>query len=167
MKTVTEAVLKAGLIDENTLAEMKRMSPVIDRDAVTEAPKDLETAGNFIADALESDGYVRVRETDLEAVRQYIDTAKRGILHLAAQVTQENDEPVLTETDIEVTYGTTPLGDYIIAWQADSIAAMMTNGLTHMRIDGRSVYFKDARDLFFGKQKAFMVCVVSSVELGS
>lgn len=156
MNPVTAAVLKSGIISPEMLQEMKRFSPSLNKDAETSEPVALEEAAGIIEAALQSEQYVIVRETDLEAVRQYAATTRSGILHLEIDDAQQGDA--------EVTYGKTPLGDYIIAWLSDSVEGMMTNGLTYLVEDGAHVFFKDVRELFFGEQKAFMVCVPSTVE---
>ena len=152
MNPITMAVLKAGLISPAMLKEMKRISPHITPDAEVNEPVDLELAARFVEDALQSDEYVLMRETDLEAVRQYAETTRRLVLHV------EDGE---STGDIEVTAGLTSLGEYIIAWKSESIRAMMTNGLTYL-VDGAvRVFFRDVRELFFGEYKAFMVCTPS------
>ena len=153
---MTQAVLRAGLVSENQLAEMKRWAPPsLDPDAEVSAPKSLDEAAGLVADALQSEGYVLMRETDLEVVKQYVDTTRRSILHV------EVDD---VKDDIDVTFGRTPLGEYIVAWKSESIRDMMTNGVTYL-VDGNvRVYFSDVRELFFGTEKAFMVCKPSTVE---
>jgi hypothetical protein len=155
MNPITEAVLRAGIISPAQLAEMKRISAVIDREATVGEPLDLEVAARIVAEALESEQYALVRETDLEVVRQYAETATTGLLHV-----EEGDQ----STDFEVTYGRTPLGGFVIAWKSESIATMMTNGRTYLVHDGVHVFFSDVRELFFGTTKAFMVCVPSLTE---
>lgn len=156
MNPITEAVLRAGIISPAQLAEMKRISPVIDREAMVGEPVDLEMAAKIVADALESEQYALVRETDLEAVRQYAETTTIGTLHV-----EDGSESAV----FEVTYGRTPLGEFVIPWKSESITGMLTNGQTHLvQGDGSRVFFKDVRELFFGSKKAFMVCVPSTVE---
>lgn len=156
--TMTKAVLKAGLITPNMLREMKRFSPFIDRDAEVEEPKELEAAAKIIADALESQEYTIVRETDLDVLRQYIESHVDGTLHVE-DVAEE--EPM----EFEVSYCVAKTGEYIIAWTADSIADLLTNGATYLRTavgsNGfiRDVHFKDVRELWYGEKKAFVVCV--------
>lgn len=152
---MTRAVIAAGLVDQAQLDEMKRWSPVLDSETTAEPPKPLEEAAALINEAIQSEGYVLVRETDLEVVRQYAATTRRDVLHIAI-----DDQ----ETDIEVTFGKTPLGEYIIAWHSESIKDAMINGVTHLRDGNAQIFFKDVRELFFGEQKAFMVCVPSTVE---
>jgi hypothetical protein len=156
MNPVTAAVLKSGLISQAQLAEMKRFSPTIDQEAEVGEPVSLEVAAQLLEEAFQSEQYVLVRETDLEVVRKYAETAKSGMLHV--EVSEEQ------KADIEVTYGKTTLGAYIIAWKSESIAEALTNGLTYLVEGSTKVFFKEVRELFFGEQKAFMICVPSSVE---
>lgn len=154
---MTEAVLRSGMVSSNQLAELKRWAPPnISPDAEAEEPKPLDEAAALVADALQSEGYVLMRETDLEVVRQYVDTAQRASLHLELEDG--------SYTDVDVTFGFTPIGEYIIAWRSESIKDAMTNGRTYLLEHGVRVFFKDVRELFFGDQKAFMVCVQSTVE---
>jgi hypothetical protein len=149
--TMTKAVLKAGLITPNMLREMKRLSPFIDRDAEVEEPKELEHAARIIADALEEREYALVRETDLDAFRQYMETRAKGTLHI-------EDYGVMPE-EFAVEYGRTKTGEYIIGWTEESIDALLTNGITCLKTAEKSVYFEDVRELWYGKKKAFMICV--------
>ncbi len=155
MTPLTNAVLKAGIVSPEMLKEMQRFNPGLKEAHASETPVDLETASSLIVSALNSEEYVLVRETDLEAVRQYLATMRGGLLHL--DTGEQN-------TDIDVSFGKTKLGEYVIAWTSESIEQMMTNGLSYLVEDDKRVFFKDVRDLFFGDQKAFMVCVASSVE---
>jgi hypothetical protein len=150
-----EAVLKSGLLSKDALEEMKRFSPVIPGDAVVEELKDLDTAVTIIATALESEGYVVVRETDLEVFHQYVETSKPGTLHI------ETDE---SQTDIEITYGKTKMGEYIIAWRSESIEDLLTNGRSYLQAEGNRIFFSGLRELFFGETKAFMVAQASARE---
>jgi len=152
MNPVTAAVLKAGIVSQEMLNEMRRFSPTLGPDATAaEVPVDLETAARLVEEALGSAQYVLMRETDLEVIRQYVETAQGGTLHVV-------DEDETTSADIPVTFGRTPIGEYIIAWKSESIADVMTNGATYLVDGDAQVYFQDVRELFFGEQKAFMVC---------
>jgi hypothetical protein len=155
MTPLTKAVLKAGVVSPAMLKEMQRFNPALKGEEAAEEPVDLDTASSLIVSALNSEEYVLVRETDLEAVRQYLSTTRTGLLHL---------DSGQQDTDVDVTYGKTPLGEYIIAWVSDSIETFLTNGLSYLEEDGKRVFFKDVRELFFGDKKAFMVCTASTVE---
>lgn len=152
---MTKAVLAAGLVNQAQLEEMKRWSPTLDPEAETSEPKTLEEAAALVSHALQSEGYVLARQTDLEAMNQFMATMTKGTLHL------EVDDD---STEFEITFGKTPLGDFIIAWRTESIKDAMVNGQTYL-IDGATrVFFQDVPELFFGEHKDFMVCVPSLVE---
>lgn len=155
-KSMIEAVLKAGLVSEEALEEMKRFSTVIPKDAITEDPKDLSETARIIATALESEGYVMVRETDLEVLQQYMETSRAGLLHV------ETEDGAYSEFGI--TFGRTRLGECIIAWRSESIEELLTNGLSYLEFEGVRTFFSDVRELFFGETKAFMVCRLSTKE---
>lgn len=149
MNPIVSAVLKAGLISPTQLEEMKRISAVIDRTAEVNEPVELDLAAKYVQDALESERYVIMRETNLEVLQQYLQAQRTGILHL-------------NQTDVDVSYGKTPLGEFIIAWTSESIAELMLDEATELQTaEGDRVHFRDVRELFFGEHKAFMVCVPS------
>lgn len=151
MRTMTKAVLKAGIITPNMLREMKRFSPTLEQDAEVEEPKELELAAKIIADALESEGYSLVKETDLDVLRQYMEKNTTGSLHLEAVA----GEP----TDVNVTYAMSKTGEFIIAWNSDSIADELVMGTTFLETVMGIIMFKDVRELWYGDKKAFMVCI--------
>ena len=155
MNPVTAAVLKTGIVSPALLAQMRRFNPMFLPDNTPDVPVDLETAGRLIADALQTEQYVLMRETDLSVVQKYIQEPKRAVLKYLADG---------AEADIDVTYVNNALGEYVFAWKGESISAAMTNGETHLVVDDVAVYFMNVRELFFGEQKAFMVCQPSSVE---
>lgn len=157
MNPITAAVLKAGLLTPAMLQEMKRISPaVIDHDAESGDTVSLEEAAELVNAALQSEKYVLLRETDLASIRQYLDTMRQGVLHLSGADPE----------GIQVSYGRNTVGEYIIAWKSESIAELMLDPETYLDT-GEHVYFKDVRELFFGEQKAFMVCIPGQVAHGS
>jgi hypothetical protein len=157
MTRMTQAVLKAGLITPNMLREIKRFSPTIDCDAEVEEPKELEYAAKIIADALESQEYTLIRETDLDILRQYAEEHRAGTLHLET----------LNETaEFTITYCVSKTGEYIIAWTDEGSAEDLANGVTYLRTSSCDVFFKDVRELWYGEKKAFAVCIPSGVNGG-
>lgn len=120
-----------------------------------------------IEEALQDEGLVLTRETDLESINDFLNSSVQGTLHVVIETEGEPDQ----EADIECLYGRNALGEYIIKWHSDSIEDVMTNGKTFLRasagIDlstlrvvpsGPRIYFTRARELFFGNVKAFVVC---------
>jgi hypothetical protein len=119
-----------------------------------------------IEEALQDEGLVLTRETDLEVINYFLSTAGRGILHIVMEAEGEEDQTA----DIECVYGMTALGEYIIQWRSDSIEDVMTNGKSYlqptpgpMRLvpEGDPVYFSRVREVFFGQTKAFVICTPS------
>jgi hypothetical protein len=161
-KPMIEAVLKAGLLGENALREMKKFSVAIDPDAKSEEPKDLDTAATIIASAIAEEGYVMVRETDLEILHQYAETARRGVLHL--EIDSDVEPSGFTATDLDISFGKTKLGEYLIAWRSESIEDMLINGRSYLQVDDERLFFGRIRELFYGDTKAFIACTVASKE---
>lgn len=160
MSPLTAAVLKTGLLDPAMLAEMRRFRVPIDLEAVPDPkPQSVEEITEILEQALQSEGLVITRETDLEILRQYGDTVQLGMLHIEVEF-----DGAVQATDIEVSYGRTLTGDYIIGWKSESIQDMLANGRTYLVEKGRHIFFGDARELFFGERKAFLVCAPATVE---
>jgi hypothetical protein len=111
--------------------------------------------------AMSEEGYVTVKETDLEILPCFLKTQRKGVLHFEML----NG----TKEDFEISYGLTPFGEYIIPWTDDDISEAMTNGLTYLqvpngRLEGEEVLYdrvaiRRVRELYYGNTKAFMVCV--------
>jgi hypothetical protein len=116
-----------------------------------------EVLSQAIAGAIESEGYILTRETDLGAIPQYLQTARMAVLHVVMDGTGE-------DADFEVRVGHTPTNEYILPWQSESITDLLTNGQTYLRVDKKRIYFNQARELFYGQHKAFIVCSPSTVE---
>lgn len=156
---ITQAVLKSGLITKDQLAEFRRWKAPIDLPVdIPDPPKTLEAAASAIEEALESEGFIISRDTDLDILQYYLRTQRHGRLHVEIPT---DDITVESVADIEVTYGMTPIGEYILPWASESIAEAMTNGLTFLALLGEPfthVFFSEARELFYGQHKAFIIC---------
>lgn len=159
MNPLSAAVLQAGLIDPEMIEEMKRFKVPIDFEEVPQAPAPVsaEQVTLLLEEALQSEDMVLSRETDLQILRQYLSTIRRGLLHIEIEPDPE-DTTSITATDIDVTYGRTALGEYIIGWRSSSIEEMLSNGRTYLNEDDKRIYFTNARELFFGKERAFLIC---------
>jgi hypothetical protein len=162
---ITQAVLKSGLISKEQLAEFRRWkAPIEIPEKLPEPPKSIEEAAQAIEQALESEGFIISRETDLDILRQYLNSQKQGLLHVEIST---DDITVESKADIPVTYGTTVYGMFILPWTSESIVEEITNGMTYLEVDWevpgvatvkRRFYFEHVTELFFGQQKAFIVC---------
>lgn len=111
-----------------------------------------------IEEALQAEGLVLTRETDLDAVNYYLQGQYPAALHV---VVREADGSV-QEADIDCSYACTPSGEFIVRWHGDTIEDVLTNGETFLLLgeagEGRKVYFNRVRELFFGDTKAFIIC---------
>ena len=149
---IVAAALKAGIVTQQQLAELKRFRvPGIPADAETELPKTLDEAAAIIFNVLQSEGFVMVRETDLSVVHNFLKDVHTGQLHIES-----------SDVAFPVQYSLTSLGEYVIPWRGEGIAELMITGETFLLLenDVSCVSFSAVRELFFGEQKAFMVCSV-------
>jgi hypothetical protein len=153
MHSIAQAVVKSGILSPETLAEFKRWGFQVEGDA-TDLPRKPEEVVSAIEEALQDEGLVLTRETDLEAINCFLQTSQHGVLHVVVE--GETDE----SADIDCLFGRTPLGEYIIKWHSDSIEDVMTNGKTHLKLwpTNDEVFFTRARELYFGRVKTFVVC---------
>lgn len=151
MNSLAAAVLRSGLLDQETVNEFRKWgSPIEFPERLPPFPRNPSEVVILLEEALQSEGFVLTKETDLEILSAYMTTQKQGGLHLSV-----GDQ----STNFEVTYGMTTSGEYILPWRSETIQEEMTNGQTHLCLrDGTEIYFKDVRELFFGEVKAFMVC---------
>ena len=148
MSKLTEAVALSGALDPDMLREICKWKLPIEVPE-GEPYASPEEAVSAIEAALEGKEQVEVRATDLDVLKQYMKTQHRGRLHIVT--------PHESGT-FDVMMGITPMGDYIIPWKSDSLTEHLTNGESYI-IDGRNrVHLSDVRDLYFGEQKAFILC---------
>jgi hypothetical protein len=158
MHSIAVAIAKAGILSPETLQEFRRWGLPLEN-LPTEKITDPAVLSHAIEEALQDEGLVLTRETDLGVVQQYLQTMKRGHLHVVI----DDDDGRIEETDIEVFFGTTTMGEYILRWYSEGITDVLTNGKTYLRTYGpledvNQVYFRAVRELFFGDQKVFMLC---------
>jgi hypothetical protein len=158
MHSLALAVVKSGILPEEALAEFRRWGH--DVETPPPIPKDPKEIVQALEQALQDEGLVVTRETDLEAVTYFLMNQLQGELYVVLE------EEGHTETSgFPCNFGITPMGDYIIQWHSESIEEVMTNGKTHLNFQGKDtlgahveVYFNRVREIFFGDTKAFMIC---------
>jgi len=149
---VSEAVIKTGIVDENIVAEFTRWGVPLEVSGEGFI-NSVEAALAAINEALEGRDAVRVRQTDLNVLKQYLHTQKKGKLYI---ITED------TKGTINVVFGrTSPGGEYIIPWRAESLDDILTNGLTYLVDDKKKVYFSSVKELYFGDVKSFIICTPS------
>lgn len=157
MRPLAKAVIRAGLVDDSTLAEVRRWKLPVDTEVDGPAIEDREQAVRAIQDALDSVEQVRMQDTDLDIVQRWVDPAN-----------QREGKLVLVDGESRATkkviFCRTLMKEIAIPWAGDTIVDLLTNGTTHMRFTDdkgkHKVFFTDARELYIGDTKAFVVCSV-------
>ena len=157
MQELTRLVVRAGILDDTQLAEFRRWGLLDDNTPAKIEPKTAEQFVTEVEKALEDRDMILVRETDLEAVQFFIQNNREGSLHL------EVADPAIN-TDVPVRYSTNLLGEYIFPWMGENMLTVLVNGLSYMSTPEGKVFFCDARELFYGEIKAFIVCKPSPIQ---
>jgi len=164
-REAVQLIAKSGLIPTEMLSQFYKWKMVDDVGKI-DPPTTAQDLIDRIADALENDGMALVRETDIDIVRRYFDTQQ-----IAQLVISTNDDPPQSTT-FEVAFGSSLTGEIIFPWRGDSVANLMTNGLTHLLIERKvsglkvvqAIYFCDVKEAYFGETKSFMICTPSTIE---
>ena len=158
MRPITVAVVRAGLVSEGALAELRRwglpvdVMPIDEADIVTDLPKIVE----IIQAALESHDQVRMQDTDLDIVKRFLspEWQREGKLNVVADGTSGS---------FKTLFCFTVMGEVALPWRSEAVYDLMTNGETTFTwVDNegktRKEFFVDTRELFIGDRKAFMIC---------
>ncbi len=156
MRPIAHAVIRTGLIPEDTMIEIRKWGLPIEFVQSSQVLENAQSVAAVIQDALESADQVAMRDTDLDILNRFLDPKQqmKGTL-----VLKDGDQ----KGSVDVLFCLTGLKEYAIPWTSDSIFEMMLNGETYLRYtdkDGSKVkvFFVGGRELFFGDRKAFMVC---------
>lgn len=150
---LARAVTQSGVLDADMLRELSKWKlpgVVVPSEGGFTTP---EEAIEAIEEAMTSAGQVEVRVTDLDILKNFLQTRKHGKLHVVAEDG--------TKGTLNVTFGTINRHnyvDYIIPWNNDSIEGILTNGESHLIDDKKKIFFASVMDLYFEDTKAFMVC---------
>lgn len=148
MSELTKAVALSGAIDPDMLREFTkwRLPVELPEGDFYDSP---EEAIEAIEYALTGSDQVEVRTTDLDSLKQFLRTKRKGKLHLTTSKGSGT---------IDIEFGVSAMGEYIIPWNADSIAEIMSNGESYILDVRRKVFVTDVTELYFGGNKAFMLC---------
>lgn len=156
-KPKTQAVVMSGLVPEEVLNEFAGWGLPIDVvDTVLTTPEEIV---DYIREAIESRDAVEIRQTDLDVIHRFIKHQQRGRLHM----TLDGEEHT---SSFVVYFCKTPTGDYALPWKAEGIQEMMIDPGTYLsyteEVGGvevkKKVHFANSSELFFGDNKAFMIC---------
>lgn len=161
MRPVSTAVVRAGIIPKESLAELQRWGlPVEELNDVIVSAETAQQAIDIICDALDADDQTAIRESDLEIIKMWLNPENQieGKLQLPIDGRKSN---------FKVTFCRTRMGEYVIPWNSESVADFLltVESLLRYEEDGvkKKVHFLDVRELFVGDHKAFMVCTGEEV----
>lgn len=148
MTELTKAVALSGALDEAMLRELAkwRLPVNVPEGEPYSSP---DEAAESIQRALESEEQVELRATDLDVMKQYMTTQSKGKIHIVTR------QEVGT---FDISFGKTKLGQYIIPWRSDPLIESLTNGESYILDNRKKVYLSDVRELYFGEQRAFIIC---------
>jgi hypothetical protein len=150
-KPVTKAVMEAGLVKESTVEQLRRWG-LLNTAAERKNIESMQQVVDSLREAMEGEDAVAMRATDLDLIRQYLSSNKKGRLHVPA----DEDGKMATLT---VEYSVTKMGTYIIPWTSESIKDLLLHEKTYLKTaEGLKVRFAYINELYYGDRKAFVVC---------
>jgi hypothetical protein len=150
------AVLQAGIVPPETLPELERWGMQLPEDIEVETDRKMALAN--IRESIESSETVAVRETDLDALRNYDKYCSKGRLYYSIPDPSKGADARKT-TFVDVTYAITTIGNYLIPWTDEDIYDLMLDEGTYLKPAGvERVYFDNVVELYYGERKAFMTC---------
>lgn len=151
------AVLKAGIIPEQTVSELERWG--MDVPEGIQVEPDLDRALDGIREAVESKETVEIRMTHLDGLKVYELGQRMGRLYYVIPDNSSIGVRKTKTTFVKVTYAITPSGDYLIPWTSDDVFDLMLDPGTYLKpAEAPRVRFIDVDSLFYGEQKTFMIC---------
>lgn len=153
MTGISSALVRTGLVSKDSVEELQRWGLPVEG-LLEQRPQDLspEEIVNIICDALDNNDTFEIRDTDLDVVHTWLhpDNQQRGKLQLTVDG---------KKSTIAVTFCRTRLGEYVIPWRSEGIKDLLDDWGAHIVIDQKKIPIRLSRELFLGRQKAFMVCV--------
>jgi len=166
MRPLGVAAIRAGLVSQDSLDELGKwgLLPRKIDEPIVSSP---EQAVILIQEALEAEDQVRLKKTDLDVLKFFLNekNQKRGRLVI-------HDPDTGEKASKTVSFCILPGKRYVMPWLSDSALDLLVNDhsyLSHkVTADAKPqrVYFNDVRELYFGDVKAFMVLEAGSVESG-
>jgi hypothetical protein len=155
-----EEMVKSGIVDPVMLKELSiwgaPIEEVFDMDW-DDAPHTLEEVLLRIRQAVEDRDRVEIRSTDLDIMRRYLEHQEEGKLHLEDPITDQ-------KSNIKVFFARTGMGQIIIPWRSETIEDLLISPESYLKVGDTKLFFGAVEELFFGKQKTFLLCSVAEVE---
>lgn len=163
MRPLAEAAIRAGLIDEETLAQFRRWG-FVPRD-LEPGELDREESVEAIMEALEAEEQVRLQHTDLDLLRYYMDenNQRKGQLVL---INPDLDQRA-TKTVTFACRVRSGQDEYIVPYMSEGITEMLDNGRSYLRwseagpsgkMTSRRTYLTNPQDMYFGDMLLFLLC---------
>lgn len=159
MRPLAEATVRAGLIDDDTLAQFRRWG-FVPKDLVPDKDKTPQESLEAIQAALETEEQVRLQVTDLDLLRHYmaVDNQLRGQIVLINPETEQRGTKTVTFAK-RISHGRS---QFVLPWLSEGVTDLLVNGKSYLRWteEGKSnrVYLVDYEDLYFGDVRMFIVC---------
>lgn len=151
MNELAKLMVQSGILTPDQVLQFKKWG----MQGLDPDPRDppVEDVVNFMKEvemALQHEDMVLVRETDFTALHNFLKKQHRGVLELSTDG---------KTSSVEISYGVTSTGEYLIPWMGENVADLLCNGLTFLRTDeGKTEYFFELRELYYGDVKAFIAC---------
>lgn len=162
MRPLGVAVIRAGLVPEETLIEMRRWGlpvQVVESDEVIEDP---DMVVKVLQDALESGEQVRMQDTDLDIVQRWVDPDNQIEGKLIIKDTEGH------KSTVKVIFCWTVMKEVALPWKSESISELLLDAESYLRYNDEAgqphkLFFTDVRELYIGDTKAFVVGSVEEV----
>lgn len=157
-RPATQVVIDAGLLNQDTIDQLKRWGLLAADGKPHESISDPEAIVAKFRAVLESDETVEIRYTDLDIIRQFLTSKQSGRLYVTSP---DNSKAIA----IPIEFCITKMGEYVIPWSSESICDMLTDDGTYLKPHAMpKVKFCDVRELYFDGHKAFVVCTTIKKE---
>ena len=159
MKPVTRAVIAAGLVSPESIAEFQRWG-MLPRELEVDLAETKSEALEDLQDALEEDNQAILQKTDLDVLYVYLDEEQR----LAGRLVLNNQDTG-RKTTKAITYALLPGKRVIIPYSSEYNLDLVCNAYSHLvTVDEKKQYFRCGYELFVGDVKAFLVLEEDDVE---
>lgn len=160
MTSLKEEMVLSGAVDKDMVAELQSFAAPLDELLDIEwdtKPKTAEEALTRIQEAIMSRDQVEIRATDLNIMRRYLENQEEGKLHLTDSKTGQ-------KTSFKVIFAWSEMKEIILPWRSDNIEDLLIDPDSFLRTGGKKLYFGTVQELYFGKQKTFLLCTIAEVE---
>jgi hypothetical protein len=153
MSRVGNVLSRSGLLPPAALEQLRRWGAYIEEEVDAHAPGPRHI-GEALEEALQAPA-VRELYTDPDLYPRFLRTQRGAVLVLVAH----GDS---LRTDLLV--GRHIDGSWIVPWGGGDPSDVLTNGESHLEVDGVRYFFNEIKEFHHGETKAFLRCFVSCTE---